>query len=217
MDALPSPLNGGCDISGRREPDGTILLSWETIGSSDFKGYKVVASATNPSPAYPADGYIKYITDRNMTSLLVDSTFSSFLTPGTEYYFSITVLYNDKKVPGNAIKLKYLDENTVMTRPASNISGQRLDDGSILLSWEEMTEEGFEGYKIVASADNENPEYPEDGYIRWITDRSITTLLVDDSFVSVLSAGRSYHFSVTVLYNGHNTKVPGNSVCIIYK
>ena len=76
---------------------------------SAFAGYKVVASKTNPNPAYPGDGYIEWITDKNVTSLVVSGTYGSTFTAGTSYYFSITVLYGDHtvKVPGNSIYLQY--------------------------------------------------------------------------------------------------------------
>ncbi|MBN2851914.1 MAG: hypothetical protein JXQ23_04175 [Clostridia bacterium] len=206
-------------ISGQRLEDGSLLLTWDKIESNDFSGYKVVASATNSSPSYPNDGYISWITDKNSTSLLVNSSFSSSLVPGTEYYFSITVLYNNQtiKVPGNAIKLKYLDTASQSELIASTITGQRLSDGNILLSWDMINVEGFSGYKVVASATNPNPSYPADGYIRWITDKNVTSLLVDGSFSSSLTEGTGYYFSITVLYNSQTVKIPGNSVYLLFR
>jgi len=208
--------NDSSTISGERLSNGNIILGWNKIEASNFKGYKVVASATNPNPKYPDDGYIRYITDRNITSLLVDNSFSGKLTPGTEYYFSITVLYNDSKVAGNAIHLKYLDEQSPSSYPSTTIVGQRLENGSIQLNWDRIDESGLDGYKVVASATNPNPSYPNDGYIRWITNRNTTSLLVDSSFSSKLIPGTSYYFSITALYNGHSIKKAGNAIYLKY-
>lgn len=221
--AVPTPKPtastpaGVSKITGTRLADGSISLAWDKITSSDFSGYKVVASATNPNPVYPADGYIRYITERNTTSMIVGASYLSKLTPGTEYYFSVTVLYGDRKVPGNAIRLKYLDEGAMPEYKTSTISGTRLEDGSISLTWEGIDHPAFSGYKVVASATNPNPSYPDDGYVAWITDKSATSLVIDDSYGSKLTAGTSYYFSITVLYCDHSVKKPGNSVYLQYK
>jgi len=148
--AAPSPARDPSSISGERLSDGTLRLNWEKIENESFMGYKVVASATNPSPTYPADGYIKYITDRDVTSLLIDSAFSSVLVPGTEYYFSITVLYNDKKSPGNSVKLKYMDKEQLPS--VSYISGKRLSDGSIKLVWDQINDQRTQARNIPTTA-----------------------------------------------------------------
>jgi hypothetical protein len=89
-----------------------IRLNWNVITDSRFQGYKVVISKNNPNPAYPGDGYLYYITDRNQHTATVDTTssynsgdFGGHLVPGQSYYFSITALYSDRKVPGNTITL----------------------------------------------------------------------------------------------------------------
>jgi len=68
-------------------------------------GYKVVISETNPTPSYPDDGYLRWITDREETSILIDNSecynggdINSYLKPDTVYYFTITYLYEDHKV-----------------------------------------------------------------------------------------------------------------------
>lgn len=96
------------------ESDGHLVLSWDQVDASDFNGYKVVISATDSSPQYPDNGYLFYITDRGKTSVAVDNTssynggdFGAYLEPGQTYYFSITALYANEKVPGNVITLTY--------------------------------------------------------------------------------------------------------------
>ena len=86
----------------------TVYLSWEQIDHSLFSGYKVVASKTNPNPSYPADGYLRYITNAGTTSCSFDI---SQFDAGETYYFSITVLYNDgTKIAGNAIAITMPEE-----------------------------------------------------------------------------------------------------------
>ena len=89
-----------------------IRLNWNVITDSRFQGYKVVISKNNPDPAYPDDGYLYFITDRNQHTATVDTSsrynggdFGGHLVPGQSYYFSITALYSDRKVPGNTITL----------------------------------------------------------------------------------------------------------------
>lgn len=89
-----------------------VELEWDEINDARFQGYKVVISSTNAHPAYPADGYYKYITDKDNTEVSVEAgdAFSNGsgteeLESGKSYYFSITALYDGKKVPGNTIRL----------------------------------------------------------------------------------------------------------------
>jgi hypothetical protein len=106
--APPTPV-----VSLTSSSDG-VLVSWEKIDDNRFNGYKVVASKNNTKPAYPGDGYLKYITDDDTTSYLIDNSstyrngdFGSWFKPGEEYYFSITALYTTSKVAGNAIQATY--------------------------------------------------------------------------------------------------------------
>lgn len=87
---------------------------WQKVNDSRFQGYKVVISESDSTPVYPDNGYLFYITDRNQTSAVIDNSaeynsgdFGSHLTPGREYYFSITVLYDGGKVSSNTLKLEY--------------------------------------------------------------------------------------------------------------
>jgi hypothetical protein len=74
----------------------------------------VVISKNNPKPKYPDDGYLYWITDKYKTSAVVDNEnsynggdFGGYLVPGEKYYFSITAVYSDKKVPGNVLYLTF--------------------------------------------------------------------------------------------------------------
>jgi hypothetical protein len=92
---------------------GKALLHWDKITSPDFAGYKVVISKNDSTPVYPDDGYLSFITDRNTTGMTVKAgdgynggDIGGNLEAGVNYYFSITVLYNDGKAPGNVVRVK---------------------------------------------------------------------------------------------------------------
>jgi hypothetical protein len=92
---------------------GKALLHWDKITSPDFTGYKVVISKNDSTPVYPDDGYLSFITDRNTTGMTVKAgdgynggDIGGNLEAGVNYYFSITVLYNDGKAPGNVVRVK---------------------------------------------------------------------------------------------------------------
>jgi hypothetical protein len=93
--------------------DDQALLSWDKITSTTFSGYKVVISRRDSTPSYPENGYYQYITDPNTTSVAVKAGDSynggdigGQLRAGVDYYFSITVLYGDKKATGNVVRAK---------------------------------------------------------------------------------------------------------------
>jgi hypothetical protein len=193
------------EIAGAAGDTG-VELSWDKIEHPDFSGYKVVASKTNPNPKYPEDGYLKYITNAEVIS----KTFGyENFQPGESYWFSITVLYKDgTRAAGNAVRID-IPEYETSSGEATEISGY-VDGDYIILNWDQISSEMFQGYKVVASKSNPNPKYPEDGYIKYITSSSTTQLAVSEGF-SDLIGGRGYYFSVTVLYKD-GQKVPGNAV-----
>ncbi len=91
-----------------------VLLSWNKITDSRFTGYKVVISKITKNPKYPDHGYARYITNPNTTSYLLDNSsnyingdFGGYLKPGEDYYFSITALYGNVRIAGNAVKETY--------------------------------------------------------------------------------------------------------------
>ena len=198
----PSTISGAAGDTG-------IELNWEQIAHAEFSGYKVVASKTNPNPKYPEDGYLKYITDAEVTSKVFG--YENF-EPGNDYWFSITVLYKDgSKVPGNAVKIK-IPEYEAETGATTKLTGY-IEGDYVILNWDVIDSEQFQGYKVVASKSNPNPVYPTDGYIKYVTDRSTTQLAVSEGF-SGLKGGTGYHFSITVLYKD-GQKAPGNSVYLV--
>ncbi len=91
-----------------------VIVSWQANADSRFQGYKVVISMQDPEPAYPENGYLTYITERSTTSAAVNNSqaynsgdFGQYLVPGQAYYFSVTAVYGDCNVAGNAVRLVY--------------------------------------------------------------------------------------------------------------
>ncbi len=89
--------------------DGRLVVRWNKIDSPNLKEYRLVISRDDPTPAYPANGYYG-IYDKSKTgagvSPSVNYTDGDFrnLDDGTEYYFSVTAVYNNGRyVPGNSI------------------------------------------------------------------------------------------------------------------
>ena len=105
----------------------TVVMNWDRIADSDLSGYKVVVSKNNPNPAYPGDGYMFWITDRETITATLSASdaynggdFGGHLVPGETYYFSVTALYNDNaKVAGNVVQLTF--PNTVVPTPTTTI------------------------------------------------------------------------------------------------
>lgn len=221
---MPQPAHS---VSGRVSGE-KVVLSWAAETAENFQGYKVVASKTNPNPKYPDDGYIKYITERDKTSLSAYAG-SYGLKGGAEYYFSVTYLFTDgSAVAGNAVKLK-VPVKTAEPEPtaaptdgpappppgdyaSSSISGG-ITDSTISLSWERISDERFDGYKVVASFSNPNPRYPDDGYLYYITDCADTGKSFNVSKLGGFTPGATCYFSITVLYND-GTKKAGNAISL---
>ncbi len=94
--------------------DGKLIVRWDKINSSLLTEYRVVISEKNQAPAYPANGYYEKAYDINTTSVVIDpakpyvSGDFTALTYGAEYYISVTAVYGNKFVPGNAVKILYL-------------------------------------------------------------------------------------------------------------
>lgn len=206
--------------------DGKIVLNWTKASKDGFVYYKVVASKSNSSPRYPQDGYLYVISDRNQTSVTLNSNDSynggdikGKLVPGQSYYFSITAVYDDAKVPGNSVSLKYPSTSAVSS--TIKVTG-KVSDGKILLQWTPVSSSaGFNYYKVVISKDVSNPKYPEDGYLYYFTDVNKTSCVIDNSssynggsFGEYLIPGQKYYFSITAVYN--DKKIVGNAVQLTY-
>lgn len=91
--------------------DGYIEVTWSEISTSQLNGYKIVASLTDETPAYPENGYAYWITDLNVHKKELynginynGGDFSNFES-GKTYYISVTAVYSDMKVSGNTLRV----------------------------------------------------------------------------------------------------------------
>lgn len=216
----PSKTPAGYNVSGRISGE-YVKLSWDTETSSNFSGYKIVASQTNANPKYPDDGYIKFITDKNDDGISLYEGYGG-LKANKYYYFSVTYLFSDgSKIAANSVRLKVPEKNDSQSDPkptegedaamtTAAISGA-LGETKVNLSWNKIDHELFRGYKVVASKSNPNPIYPEDGYLKYITNADTTTY---SSSFSNFDEGETYYFSITVLYRD-GTKKAGSVVALL--
>ena len=207
-----------------------IKLSWEKNENDDFLGYKVVASKTNEHPSYPEDGYLKYITDEDVTSKSLYEGYGG-LKADTYYYFSITYLYDDgSRIIGNAVRLKVPKKaddpkptktpepttsptSTPAVYPSTNIGGS-IDGSIVSLHWDKISEPALEGYKVMYSFYDTTPVYGESKcyYKYWITNAETTNCSLDITSLNDYEAAKTCYFSITALYEDHTIKKAGNVI-----
>ncbi|NLB78567.1 MAG: anti-sigma factor domain-containing protein [Clostridiaceae bacterium] len=197
--------------------DSGIKLTWNKTDSYGFVYYKVVMSKNNSSPSYPDDGYIIYISDVNTTSYMVKpyaqyngGDFGGKVKPGETYYFSITAVYDDAKVKGNAVKKTMPGEIEFSPEPTNqtlNLSSS-IEDGKLYISWSPLSKDGFNYYKVVVSKNNPNPIYPDDGYLYAISDINKTRFPLNPEheynrgdFGGKMVSGEKYFIGITAVYN----------------
>ncbi len=201
------------------EEDG-LYIEWSKVNSDGFSGYKVVASKSDSSPAYPENGYYQYITDIDTTHTRI-KPYSGYnggdidsFESGQKYYFSITALYDDGKYPGNTISATMPGEKADTPdyiTPEMSISAK---SDHIEVSWSRIDHPKFQGYKVVASKSDSSPAYPENGYYKWITDKNTTSTSIyagsnyNSGDVGKFESGQTYYFSITAVYS--DKKVAGN-------
>jgi len=209
--------------------------------------YKVVITRKSFSlaPKYPEDGYLAVITDRSATSLRIDNSRKynggreglQYLAVGEYYMISVTYCLQDgTKYYGNAVKFAYKGPAgpAPTTAPTGapawsqqvSIGAGTLADGH-LLTWAPLPDNmALQYYKVVITRKSFSlaPKYPEDGYLAVMTDRSATSLRIDNSRkynggregLQYLAVGEYYMISITYcLQDG--TKYYGNAVKFAYK
>ncbi len=118
-----------------------IKMSWAKGEGDHFQGYKIVISQSNSQPKYPNDGYLYWITNKDTTNCVIDNStpynggsFGEYLQPGTKYYFSVTYVYSDSKIPANAVQLKIPDGMRV-PQPVTYVKPvitEILDEGNVV-------------------------------------------------------------------------------------
>ena len=184
-----------------------LSMSWNQIDHDNLAGYKVVISKDDSTPVYPANGYLRWITDTNITSYSINNSsayrsgdFGGYLESGEDYYFSVTAVYDcggtRTSVAGNVLESVYPgnvqddeddtnddddDHDTSNIAPATPEVTITSSENGTLLSWKKIDDDRFNGYKVVASKSNTKPKYPTDGYLKYITEDDVTRYLINNS------------------------------------
>lgn len=208
--------------------DGGVNLAWEAIDHDGLKWFKIIISKYNTHPRYGDDGYLMYIIDKDATSYMVNNLkpykngdFGEYLTEGEEYHFAVTAVYEcsdggTKKETSNPVTLTFpggVDNPSDYPEPMVSVTS---DENGVRVAWDAIDDDRLQGFKVVASNNNPNPQYGQDGYLMYIIDEDSTWHLVnnahfykngdiDDKF----KPGEDYYFTVAAIYT--YKKVTGNA------
>jgi hypothetical protein len=231
---------GSC-AEGRIEPvisgevvDGGVTLSWDAIEHDGLKWFKVIISKYNTHPRYGDDGYLMYIIDEEATSYMINNLtpyrngdFGEFLTTGDEYHFAVTAVYEcsdggTKKETSSPVTLTFPGgvDNPVSDYAEPNVSVTSDEDG-VRVSWDAINDDRLQAFKIVASNNNQNPIYGQDGYLMYIIDEDSTSHLINNAHFykngdigGKFKPGEDYYFTVTAIYT--YKKLTGNAESTVY-
>lgn len=218
----PRPqVNAISDSSG-------IHLSWDRITHSDLRGYRVVVSRYDSTPAYPENGYLYYYTDTyrtyadiNNSTRYTNGDFGDYLSSGSWYYVSVTAVYrNGMNVPGNAVRVQYKkgwsDDTNYQTPELTATS----DSSGVHLSWSGVSSSKLMYYKVVISRYDSDPTHLDEGWLYTIYGNNAadrTDVVVDNSkvyndgdFGKYLVPGYKYYFRVIAVYE--NDVIKGSNV-----
>lgn len=230
--------SGNFVVKGSVNENG-ILLQWSISDLEGIQGFKIVASKNNSNPRYPESGYYTYLRDTSLRTYLIDGKsynsgdFGSF-EAGEDYYFSVTAIYDDKKVAGNSVRLTYPGATApVVTEPVATVSDLKLtlvsDDDYLEFEWTKVPQDQLKYYKVVASKSDSTPMYPDNGYQTYMSDsddndiKIMSGMSYNGGDIGKFSAGESYYFAITavmkdgskVTSNAIKATVPGDELVIV--
>ncbi len=181
-------------LTANQNADGTVDLTWSRYVGSDFDGYKVVHSTSNPDLEYPADGYLKYITDSSSLSYVHAGP-----SAGMNYY-RICTLVNTGVLCSNVVEIDsqfdlsatndvtsvsdpYTDDSEIVINLAVNMT----DEGKVSLLWTKYTGGDLRWYKVMHSTDNPLMYYPVDPHLVALS------YAAETSYIHEPSAGLNYY------------------------
>lgn len=138
-----------------------------------------------------------------------------------------TLLYRafvvkEEKLPFDESKLPYEEDEEIDEVYVKPIVTVITYNDMLEVNWNKIDSPKFEGYKVVISKDDSTPEYPENGYLYYITDKDQTSAIIDNStpykgksdFGEYLKNGEKYYISVTAVYS--DKKITGKAVRKVY-
>ncbi len=210
-------------LSVSEKPDG-LLLEWTKIDTALIKldgDIKISVAAGNTAADIQsgnAEILKKFPFDPNgsQTTQCKLTPKNSGIAAGTVKYYGIFVEYGSvTKIFSNVVRAKMPIEEKQEPKPAASsaasseqtpiptdepvVSGS-ISGSAVVIKWRKESSDTLAGYKIVASKTNPNPKYPDDGYIKFITNKNTVSVKLYDGDGG-LKGGQSYYFSVTYLYN----------------
>lgn len=207
--------------------NGNLVLRWNKISSEKFKGYKVVISKNDATPQYPDNGYLYHFTDIDRTYAVINNSvkynggdFGNYLTKGEKYYFSVTAVYEDRTVAGNAVQFQYegIDNPESYVMPVISASEE---NGKLVLRWNKIDSQNLVSYRVVASKNDSSPSYPDNGYLYSITDRNRNYAVIDNTTAytegdigGYFIKGEKYYFNITAVYS--DRIVAGSTIQFLY-
>lgn len=204
-----------------------LRVKWEPVIVEGLLGYEVVASKSDETPTYPDSGYAKWITNLNELYFDVSDGTRYFggdigqsFKSGETYYFSVTAVYGDGKFTGNSVQYQMPGDLEVITieEKTPEITVEVVNN-HLVVRWNDISLTELEGYKIVASKNNESPVYPDDGYAFYITDLNVREKDIlngspysGGDFGGEFVGGETYNIMVVAIYS--TEFVPSNVVQI---
>ncbi|MEX1376061.1 MAG: hypothetical protein AB1Z23_01185 [Eubacteriales bacterium] len=234
---LPDDYNGEPEfaapvISGTAKDD-KLLISWENIDFSKVNAegieveYKLL-KGTTLDEIKEMKNVVK--TQRVKIENEQPNSFSISLSAGelnTKTYYCLYVKCNNTGKLSNVLPVtaqisgEPTAEPTASPEPGtaagtSKISGNIAGD-YVLLEWTGIDSERFDGYKVMYSYTDTTPVYGEEGcsYIEYVTDPAKTSGKYKLTSLNGYKEGRKFYFSITVLYDGQEQKVPGNVISLV--
>ena len=207
--------------------NGVLVVRWSKITANNLQGYRVVLSKNDSSPSFPENGYLYWYTDKDRTYALINNSdtytsgdFGRYLTKGEKYYVNVTAVYNDKYMPSNTIQFTYDGTENPDSYIAPIVSSS-IENNRLVLRWNKIDSPNLVGYRVVASKSDNTPNYPDNGYLYWISDSSKNYAIIDNStaytsgdFGKYFVKGENYYFSITAVYKDKN--VTGNTIAVKY-
>ncbi len=146
-----------------------VNLIWKVNNPEEVEYFKVVRSENNEDPKYPEDGYVEVISPQKDQ---YEYKYEQYENAGIKVYYRITaVLKNGEKIHSEVFKFKTdPSENQYSEDPKIKLEGVYNENNEIVLEWHtNMNKEDLQYFKVVRSYENDDPKYPEDGYVEVVS------------------------------------------------
>lgn len=206
--------------------DSGLKVFWTASTRVDLQGYKVVISKSNPSPSYPDDGYLVWITNPEVTYTIVKAgqkynggDIGGVLQADTSYKIAITYVFEKESITTEAITAKIPKAVTEPKPPLDPTSLKvvaKVTEDYVKLAWTPEPSPTLLGYKVVLSTSNPNPSYPDDGYLTWITNPATSYTVIEKGaeinggdIEGHLAGNTSYYAAITYIYTTGSVTTPG--------